>query len=222
MYLLTPSMVILKKTQHLIRGIRRLLISILIGIVYSLPSSVLATSTDTKIYDIKGNLPDLQFNLQGVNGIVSEKEIRGKVAVVFFGYASCPDICPTTMADLATLRQSIDAKLLDEMQIIFISVDPHRDTPQILQAYVDAFSSGAIGLTGTSKQIADIAKRYRVAYQIAKPAPGAEDNNYEVMHAQGIYIFDKQGKARFLASNADDTEYLKEKLIQLLLEHYHQ
>lgn len=189
-----------------------------IGLVSSFALPAQAVEVQTKVYNIKSNLPNLRFSLQGVNGTVTEKDILGKVAVVFFGYASCPDICPTTMADLATLRQSLDPKLVDNMQIVFISVDPHRDTPKILQAYVDNFSSGAIGLTGTPEQIADIAKRYRVAYQIAKPAPGAAANNYEVMHAQGLYIFDKQGKARLLASNADDTELIKEKLSTLLSE----
>lgn len=178
-------------------------------------------SKPTTVYNIKGNLPDLRFNLQGVNGNVTEQDIQGKVAIVFFGYASCPDICPTTMVELSALKQEIDKTpqkphLSDNLQIIFISVDPHRDTPEILQAYVDAFDNGAIGLTGSTEQIADIAKRYRVAYQIGKPKAGAASNDYEVMHAQGVYIFDQNQKAVYLASNAENTELLKEKLIPLL------
>ncbi|MDY3331883.1 MAG: SCO family protein [Pelistega sp.] len=171
-------------------------------------------SKPTTVYNIKGNLPDLKFELQGLNKTVNAEDLKGKATLVFFGYASCPDICPTTMAELATLKKSL-GEHEDKVQIVFISVDPHRDTPEILQAYVDAFESGGLGLTGTTEQIAEVAKRYRVAYQIEKPKPGAAENNYEVMHAQGIYIFDEKGKARFLASNAENTELLKEKLLQL-------
>lgn len=203
--------------------VKRILSTTLLLATLAAPFSTLYAqeSKPTTVYNIKGNLPDLRFNLQGVNGNVTEQVIQGKVAVVFFGYASCPDICPTTMVELSALKQEIDKTpqhphLSDKLQIIFISVDPHRDTPKILQAYVDAFDNGAIGLTGTTEQIADIAKRYRVAYQIGKPKDGAASNDYEVMHAQGVYIFDQQQKAVYLASNAEDTDLIKEKLIPLL------
>lgn len=171
-------------------------------------------SKPTTVYNIKGNLPDLKFKLQGLNRTVNAEDLQGKAVLVFFGYASCPDICPTTMAELGVLKKSLGEQQ-DKVKIVFISVDPHRDTPEILQAYVDAFDNDALGLTGSAEQIAEIAKRYRVAYQIEKPKPGADANNYEVMHAQGIYIFDEKGKARFLASNAENTELLREKLLQL-------
>lgn len=206
--------------KNLYSRIATLCLSSLIVFGGALPATSIAVDINTKVYNIKRNLPDLHFSLEGTHGKVNEQALKGKVALVFFGYASCPDICPTTMADLSSLRRSLDPKLAANLQILFISVDPHRDTPKIIQAYVDAFDNGAIGVTGTAEEIADIAKRYRVAYQISKPAPGAADNNYEVMHAQGIYIFDKQGHARLLASNADDTELLKENLIPLLAEEY--
>ena len=172
-----------------------------------------AVLAETTIYDIKGNLPDLKFDLKKIdNDHFTEKNLQGKIVLVFFGYASCPDICPTTMAELSELRNSLNKEQVEAMQIIFISVDPHRDTPKVLQAYVDAFNNGAIGLTGSEKEIADIAKRYRVAYQIGKPKPGDDVNNYEVMHAQGIYIFDRHGKARLLSSNGEDTDKIKQKL----------
>lgn len=181
----------------------------------TIPINVIAQdSNPTTVYNIKGNLPDLKFELQGLHHSVKAEDLQGKVALVFFGYASCPDICPTTMVELSILKKSLGEQK-DKVKIVFISVDPHRDTPEILQAYVNAFDNDALGLTGSAEQIAEIAKRYRVAYQIEKPKPGADANNYEVMHAQGIYIFDEKGKARFLATNAENTEQLKEKLLQL-------
>ncbi|WP_159990498.1 SCO family protein [Pelistega ratti] len=196
----------------------------LLSIAVLCTSTVLLTHTPamaqetkpTVVYNIGGNLPDLEFTLQGVDKPVSASDLKGKVVMVFFGYASCPDICPTTMAELSAFRDELSDAEKDKLQIVFISVDPHRDTPAVLQAYVDAFHNGAIGLTGTDKQIAEIAKRYRVAYQIEKPKPGDDPLNYEVMHAQGVYIFDTQGKAKLLASNADNTELIKEKTRPLL------
>lgn len=196
--------------------LKRSLLSALVVLgTITAPSATLAQSPKpTTVYNIKGNLPDLMFELQGLNKTVKATDLQGKTVLVFFGYASCPDICPTTMAELSELKKSL-GEHQDKVQIVFISVDPHRDTPEILQAYVDAFDHQGIGLTGTTRQIAEIAKRYRVAYQIEKPKPGAAENNYEVMHAQGIYIFDEKGKARFLASNAENTALLKEKLLEL-------
>ncbi|MGH8813391.1 MAG: SCO family protein, partial [Advenella sp.] len=145
----------------------------------------------TTIYPIANHLPDLSFSLNASEGkILTEQAVKGKVVMLFFGYASCPDICPTTMAQLSEVMQQLGAKS-NEAQILFISVDPHRDTPEVLQAYVNAFNNGAIGLTGSEQQIASVARRYRVAYQISKPKDASNPQAYEVMHGRGIYIFDK-------------------------------
>jgi len=169
----------------------------------------------TSIHRIRGFLPDLRFSLTGPNGkTVTQDELKNKVVLLFFGYASCPDICPTTMAQLSMVVESLGKKA-DDVQIVFISVDPHRDTPEILNAYVSAFNDHAIGLTGSEKQIADVARRYRVAYQIEAPT-GNDPENYEVTHARGIYIFDQKGRARFLASDSESTESLAESVRELL------
>lgn len=153
------------------------------------------------VHPVRGFLPDLKFTLQGAGGAkVTEHDFTGKVVLMFFGYASCPDICPTTMAQLAHVTESLGAQA-DQIRILFISVDPHRDTPDILQAYVDQFDPHAIGLTGDEGAIADVARRYRVAYQIDRP-PGDPDAPYEVSHSRGIYCFDQQGRAVWLAPDA--------------------
>src|SRR5690606_5487020 len=143
----------------------------------------------------------------GPNGkTVTHETLKGKVVLLFFGYASCPDICPTTMAQLSQVVDNLGDQA-DNVQIVFISVDPHRDTPEILNAYVSAFNDHAIGLTGNERQVADVARRYRVAYQIEAPT-GNDPENYEVTHARGIYIFDQQGRARFLASDSESIDSL--------------
>lgn len=174
-----------------------------------------ASGASTFIRGIRGFLPDLRFSLQGPNGkTYTEKALKGKVILLFFGYASCPDICPTTMAQLSQVVNNLGDQA-DKVQIIFISVDPHRDTPETLQAYVSAFNDHAMGLTGNEKQIADIARRYRVAYQIEKRTSD-ETDNYEVTHGRGIYIFDQKGKARFLASDSESIDSLTASVQELL------
>jgi protein SCO1 len=162
-------------------------------------------SPDWNLYDVKGHLPKLSFELQAAgNKTFTEKDLEGKTVLMFFGYASCPDICPTTMAQLSEIMTNLgeDAK---DVRIVFVSVDPHRDTPDVLQEYVNAFNPNAIGLTGNPRTIARLAKRYRIAYQIEKPKPGDDPDIYNVTHSQGVYIFDNRGRARLLASDSEDT-----------------
>ncbi|QDJ47579.1 SCO family protein [Bordetella hinzii] len=173
-------------------------------------------SVDWTLYDVKGHLPDLKFSLPAAGGkTLSSDDLKGKTVLLFFGYASCPDVCPTTMAQLTAVLQQLGEQARN-VRILFVSVDPHRDTPDILQAYVNAFNKQAIGVTGSEKQIADLARRYRVAYQIEKPKPGDSADVYDVTHSRGVYIFDKQGRARLLASDTDSVAAIAKDLKQLL------
>jgi protein SCO1/2 len=158
------------------------------------------------LYDIQGHVPDLDFTLSGAGGQpVSAAGLRGNFVLLFFGYTNCPDICPTTLAQLAeALRQLGDEAR--RFRIVFISVDPHRDTPEKMAAYTGAFSPQAIGLTGTPEQIAALAKRYRVSYQIEAPRPGAAADSYEVTHSRGVFIFDPKGRARLLSPDDESTD----------------
>ena len=177
-----------------------------------------AAAEDSTIHPIRGFLPDLKFELEAAGGkTVTEDDFDGKVVMMFFGYASCPDVCPTTMAQLSQVLHVLGPDTQDQVRIIFVSVDPHRDTPEILQAYVDAFDSNAIGLTGSERQISRLARRYRVAYQIEKPR-GSDTDVYEVAHSRGIYIFDQRGKARILASDGESVEKLAAAVRDLLPE----
>jgi protein SCO1/2 len=163
-------------------------------------------SPDWTLYDVKGHLPDLKFTLNGANQKTwTEKDLKDQTVLLFFGYASCPDICPTTMAQLNEILEKLGDKSKN-IKIVFISVDPHRDTPDVLQSYVNAFNPNAIGLTGDEKTISNLARRYRVAYQIEKPKPGDSADIYEVTHSRGVFVFDKNGDARLLASDSENTD----------------
>jgi protein SCO1/2 len=168
------------------------------------------------LYDIKGHLPDLEFSLSAAQGKkVTQADLKGKTVLLFFGYASCPDVCPTTMAQLTDVLGRLGADA-DSVRILFVSVDPHRDTPDLLQAYVNAFNNKAIGLTGNEKQIAEIARRYRVSYQIDKPKPGDSPDVYNVTHSRGVYVFDNTGAARLLLSDSSSTEQIVQALKDLI------
>ena len=187
-----------------------------LGVVAS-THSTLAYSAETSFYSTRNHLPKLQFDLAvGDNQRLTAKDLEGKVVLVYFGYTFCPDVCPTTMAELALMKSTLSPEEQEQVQVLMISVDPHRDTPQRLEQYLNAFGMGAIGVTGTEKEIADIAKRYRVAYQIERPKNPDYPEMYDVMHAEGIYVFDQKGKANFLASNSHDIESMRERVLELL------
>ncbi|CAB3787124.1 SCO family protein [Pararobbsia alpina] len=166
-----------------------------------------------QLENVSGHLPDLSFSLTSDTGKpMNAQDLKGKIAIVYFGYTHCPDICPETMAKLTQAIGKSGAGAND-MRIVFISVDPTRDTPESMHAYVDAFDARhAIGLTGSPSEIESIAKRYRVAYQADKPNDGG---SYEVAHSSGVYIFDREGKARLLADGTDTVDQLAHDLQQL-------
>jgi protein SCO1 len=154
-----------------------------------------------QLTNVSGHLPDLDFALTADNGQpMSARDLRGETTLVYFGYTHCPDVCPETMARLMQVLAKLgpDAQ---HVRILFISVDPARDTPAALHAYVDAFDAQhALGLTGSDAQVESLARRYRVAYQMEKRDP---DGSYEVTHSSAVYVFDAQGRARLLATDKD-------------------
>ncbi len=192
---------------------KRFFLSIALLIGLSVTQASLANS---QIHTVRGFMPDLQFSLIAAHtDEFTEKEVAGKVVLMFFGYANCPDICPTTMAQLAEVMEKLGDDA-EKVRILFVSVDPYRDEAAMLQQYVELFDDRyAVGLTGTPKQIAQLARRYRVAYQVEKPQ-GDNPNAYEVAHSRGVYFFDANGKARYLASDSEEVEALVEKVQSLL------
>ena len=195
-------------------GLVLVIIVIIAGIFW-----VKTYSTPKKVPEIHGFLlPETKgvppFALQKADGSsFTEKNFMGHWSLVFFGYTHCPDICPETMTRLLEVLQKLDSAA-QKVRILFISVDPARDTPQSLHTYLGAFDAQHIvGLTGTVQQIEDLAKTYRVAYEA-----GTADTheNYEVMHSSAIYIFDPQGHARLMATGSDSAENIAHDLRLLI------
>ncbi len=162
---------------------------------------------------VRGHLPDLQFSLVDGNGQqVTAKAFRGKVAILYFGYTHCPDVCPLTLAHLHVMMQEL-GPLAEDARILFVSVDPARDTPEVLHRYVKAFDKHAVGLTGSEKQIRGLAKRYRVAFT---RGPTNAHGGYEVNHSSAIYVFDGKGRARLLATPTDTPADIAHDVRQLI------
>ena len=119
-------------------------------------------------------------------------DFKGKVVFLFFGYTQCPDVCPTTMAEMAAVMQALGPQAA-QVQVLFVTVDPERDTQELLAQYVPAFHPSFIGLRGDAATTAATAKEFKVFY--AKSA-GTTPDNYSVDHTYGSYVFDRSGKIR--------------------------
>ncbi|HWA85317.1 MAG TPA: SCO family protein [Opitutus sp.] len=163
--------------------------------------------------DIDDHLPDLEFTLAVAgNPHLTAADFRGKIVLLYFGYRNCPDVCPMTMSRLGgVLHQLGDAA--KDVRLLFVSVDPKRDTPESLAAYAKAFSPEAVGATGSPAEIETIAKRYRVAYQADQPD---RYGNYNVMHSKAAYIFDRAGHARLMITDTDPPKAIAHDLRQLI------
>ena len=148
----------------------------------------LPAGTQSPYPDLGGN-----FTLASATGPASLSDYQGKVVLLFFGYTFCPDICPTTLTVLGRVLQTLGASELDNVQVLFISLDPERDSPQRMAEYSAFFHPKIRGLTGTAAQIAQVAKQYGVLYQ-AVPAPDSA-LGYSVDHSGVIYVLGRSGGA---------------------------
>ena len=119
-------------------------------------------------------------------------DFKGKAVALFFGFTHCPDVCPTTMADLAKAMKLI-GKGSDEVQVLFVTLDPERDTQEVLAKFVPSFDSRFIGLYGTLEQTTETAKNFKIFY--AKQSEAGK-SGYTIDHSAGVYAFDKEGKIR--------------------------
>jgi len=131
-------------------------------------------------------------------------DFHGKVVSIFFGYTQCPDVCPTTLQEMKELRDKLGADA-GRLQVIFITVDPERDTPGLLKTYLGAFDPSFLGLTGTPEQIAAVAKDFRVFYE---KVPGKEPGQYTMNHTAGSYVFDPAGHIRLFVRHGQGTDVL--------------
>lgn len=154
--------------------------------------------------DVSGSLPSLQFAMtRALDGKpVTEADYRGRVVLLYFGYTNCPDICPTTMSNVVEIQTRL-GPAAKHVTLLFVTVDPNRDTPAVLSQYVKNFSPAMEGLRGTPDQLAALARRYHVAYSVT-PARGGTP--YEVTHSPAIYVFDGSGAARLIIASLGSTK----------------
>lgn len=139
-------------------------------------------------------------------------DFRGKLVVMFFGYTQCPDVCPTTMAEMSAVMQKLGAQS-DQVQVLFVTLDPQRDTQTLLNAYVPAFDSRFLGLYGDAAEIDKLAKGLKVFYQ---KVPGKTPDSYTLDHTAGSYVFDQQGRIRLFLRHAQGPEPIVQDLQTLL------
>ena len=143
--------------------------------------------------DLTGAAYARGFSLPDQNGRTRTLEdFKGKVVVVFFGFTQCPDVCPTTLAELAQVKKALGADG-DKVQGVFITVDPERDKPELLKAYLESFDPGFVALRGSPEQLKDVAKEFKIYY--AK-VPGKTPDSYTMDHTAASFLFDPQGRVR--------------------------
>ena len=166
-----------------------------------------------KAVDITGAEYARELSLPDADGKMRTlADFKGKVTLVFFGYTQCPDVCPTTLAELAAVKRDL-GKDGDRVQGVFVSVDPQRDTAEILKAYMASFDPGFVALRGTPEQIQATARDFKVFYA---QVPGKTEGSYTVDHTAGTYVFDASGKVRLFLRYGSGAEALRHDLKLLL------
>ena len=159
--------------------------------------------------DISGAMPRLDFHMvRAADGKpVTGEDYLGKVVALYFGYTNCPDVCPTTLTDLSRMLEQVKSP---DVRVLFVSVDPNRDAPDVLAHYTAAFSSQIEGLRGGEEALAELARRYRVAYSVDPTPP------YTVMHSNAVFFFDREGKPRLVTTDTGNPSAMTEDVERLL------
>lgn len=130
------------------------------------------------------------------------QDFKGKVVLLFFGYTQCPDVCPSTMADMAALMQQLGPQA-DQVQVLFVTLDPQRDTPALLAEYVPAFDRRFLGLYGDAAATASVAREFKVFYSRVE---GKTPSSYTIDHTAGTYVFDRTGQIRLFVRNGQSVQ----------------
>ncbi|WP_353396057.1 SCO family protein [Hydrogenophaga sp. 5NK40-0174] len=165
--------------------------------------------------DITGADYALDFKLPDHNGQVRTlADFRGKVVVVFFGYTQCPDVCPTSLSELAAAKELLGPDG-ENMQGLFVSVDPARDTPEIMKAYMGNFDPAFLALHATAEELPELTKQFRIYYKkVAGPTP----TSYTMDHSAGSYVYDTEGRIRLYHRYASGPDKLAADVKALLAE----
>ncbi|MBI3367374.1 MAG: SCO family protein [Burkholderiales bacterium] len=195
---------------------RRSLLGLAAGLLLTAcDGNKLPSSAGFKGIDITGAEYARKLELPDAEGRArSLADFKGKVVLVFFGYTQCPDVCPTTMTELAEVKRALGADGA-RVQGVFVTIDPERDTADLLKGYVGNFGADFVGLRGTPDQLRDAAKEFKVFY--AK-VPGKTETSYTMDHTAGSYVFDTQGRVRLFVRYGGGAKALAEDLKILLAE----
>ncbi len=166
-----------------------------------------------KSSDVTGTTYGRELSLTGHDGKPRTlADFRGKVVVLFFGYTQCPDVCPTMLAELADVMKQLGPDAA-RVQVLLATIDPERDTPELMSRYVPAFNPSFIGLSGDAEATARTAKEFRVFYQ---KQPGRTPGTYTMDHSAGTFIFDPQGRLRLYVSYGQAPEVFVHDIRELL------
>jgi len=152
----------------------------------------------TQDVSIAGLVPDLALNMTEVQTgkPVTQADFTGKVTLLYFGYTNCPDVCPATLYNVDRILQRL-GPLAPKVRLLFVTVDPDRDTPSVLAQYTGLFGPDIIGLRGNADQLYTLARRYRVVFSVVKTPV------YSVTHSAAVYVFNAQGQAQFIIAGLD-------------------
>jgi protein SCO1/2 len=166
-----------------------------------------------KSIDLTGADYAKDFSLADQNGkLRSIKDFAGRVVVVFFGFTQCPDVCPASMVELAQVKKTLGPDG-DKLQVLFITVDPERDTPELLKAYMGNFDPTFLALRPTVEQLPQVAKDFKIYY---KKVDGKTPGSYTMEHSAGSYVYDPKGNIRLYSRYGNDTQGLASDLRLLL------
>ncbi len=185
-----------------------LLVATLLSACSKAPPTFLST-------DITGGPFSAEFTLADQTGKPrSMSDFKGKVVAMFFGFTHCPDVCPTTMSELKTALAQLGPAAANDVQVLFVTVDPERDTSQLLASYIGAFDPNFLGLRGTPEELKALAKQMRVFYQRSE----SKDGNYSMDHNAATFIFDRKGRIRLLVSYGAGAKTFAHDIKRLLVE----
>jgi len=163
--------------------------------------------------NITGLVSPLQFRLTDQDGrAVTAADYHHDLVLLYFGYTECPDECPTTLTTLANALHTLGPKA-SQVRVLFVTVDPRRDTTEVLKRYVNNFGPQFVGLRPDQEELTDLSKRYRIAYHYETPD---KYGNYEVDHSSAVFIFDGDGRARLLALSDNTAQQVASDLHRLL------
>lgn len=185
-----------------------------IGFLGAILLSACGESHQWKTADITDKMPDLEFELTDGRGrAVTEEDFAGTVRLLFFGFTSCPDVCPTTLAQLTQAVDALPAEQRAQVRVLFVSVDPQRDSPKRLAKYTDAFGDYVVGLTADEAALRALTKRYASTFSYDEPDAGGD---YGVSHTASVFVFGEEGDARLLVRANDPVEAVTQDLAALL------